>query len=164
MKDINIEFESFTDDQMNTFHNNQQGNDIYSICIPRDIDFMWSIPGVKEMKFLKDTQDENCEYIGTYHASNQFDILKAVFLKILLPHIKVKDEYLDEIKICWTKNISHNLINSCDVVCSEYNDSSINSKWLDMNELYLVHNKDFYLHLIGDMPELTDWTDELSQN
>jgi len=158
--EIEIEFKSITDNQLTTYHN-QHNDNIHSIYMERDVDFLWCVPGVKEMKFLKDSQDENCDFIGTYEASNQFDIIKAIFLKVIIPNVYVSESFAENIRIRWTDNLAHNLIKKCNVKCSQYSDSSINSKWLDMNLEYLISNKELYSHLIGNRPELLEWTNNL---
>lgn len=159
MEDVLLEFKSCNDKQSQTYHTDQ--NSLYSTFRPSDPKFAWSTPGLKELDFNTDVQIENGGLIGNYIVSDKFDILKTAILKAHLPKIEVDPKYKDKVVICWCKNIGHNIIKDCTISCKAFNEKVINPKWLDMNYIYFVNNKEYYLHLIGNRDELIRWADNI---
>lgn len=92
-----------------------------------------------------------------FHTNMNFHYLIATDLCSTLPALRVKKEYQDRIRICWTHNVMHNMIESAQLKFDDEVPNSFDSVWLDKYKQYFVKTIDNYNLRIGSVACLTDW-------
>jgi len=117
---------------------------------------------VKTSKFdrrreaVKSVKEPNKFYKFTYNNSFHYLISSTLWQKF--PTVRVKSEYRNSIRVCWPKNLMHNLIlTGYFSIGDQHRFSLFDSNYLDKNFKYLCKNYEKYSKIIGNSPELTDW-------
>jgi hypothetical protein len=84
-------------------------------------------------------------------------------MKLKLPSIKVKDEFQETVRICWTRFIGHNICDNMRLEIDSKEYQSFPKQYFDFEFQFNIPNekKNQYKYLVGDIDFLTNWTDHL---
>ena len=95
--------------------------------------------------------------------NGKYDLLESVSIRVEIPMITVKSEYVDSIQIRWDDDIAINVCESGKLKYGDTEISSIDSKYIFLHsQLYTNHtNKEFFNNCIGNKKSLTDWNNFL---
>jgi hypothetical protein len=97
-----------------------------------------------------------------FDASNMFNILISTDLWQTLPSIKVKDAFKEKIQIRWCDNIGLNLVERASLSNGTFVIQSMDYVWINMYYQFFM-DKSKYDYIIGNRPELTQWTNKLPE-
>lgn len=102
----------------------------------------------------------------TYTVSDAFDYLLYTFLRQKLPALRVKKEYINQVRICWCHNIGHNIIESANLRFDDEVAQTIDSTWCDIFSQHFVPSEkwDHYKISIGSIPQLENWSTSLPEH
>lgn len=103
------------------------------------------------------------EDVVTYTANNTLHRLEHVDLIAELPALRVKKEFRETIRICWTHNLLHNIANQASMVKDEDLITSIDSKWMDEYAQHYLKpgTRETYNVGIGNVGFLEKWNEFL---
>lgn len=98
-----------------------------------------------------------------YKINTKFQYLRYTYMKIKLPHIKVKEECKDRIQICWPYNIGLNVVNSASWKIDDCVIQKIDSVWNNINAQFFrkADKTGHYNNMIGNVGFLQAWSNEL---
>ena len=101
--------------------------------------------------------------VVTYIANNTFDRIEFVDMIAELPALRVAKEFKDQIRICWTHNILHNIVNEASMFRDETLITGLDANWLDQySQRYIKPGfREIYNSGIGNIPFLEKWCDFL---
>jgi len=122
------------------FFPNQENKCPYSIVYKK-------IPSIKNDKSSIFTVD------------NDLDLIIRTYLYYQLPAIRVKEKVRDVIRICWSHNLFHNIINSASFMKDRIQLTSFDTVTLDIYKKFYLRNGfgKKYNEGIGNVPELENW-------
>lgn len=136
--------------------NNEKGQEIDSI-------FLWGFTKKSRGShtYIKMTRKLiSDEYI--FDASNIFNILISTDLWQTLPQIKVKDSFKEKVQIRWCDNIGLNIVERASLSNGTSVIQAMDYVWINMYYQFFLDKKK-YDYIIGNRPELTQWTDKLPE-
>lgn len=101
----------------------------------------------------------------TYSPNKTMHFLEAVDLFFQLPKIKVKDAYKNKVQIAWTPKVGHRIAIHGKLYYGDNVELTLDSGTLDITEAWFNKGgkNEAYSAAIGEIKELTEWTDELSR-
>lgn len=91
------------------------------------------------------------------------DFLLYIYSMRNFPGYKIKDEYKDNIQICWVHNLGHNNISRIDMMIDNDPKQTITNTWLDIYSQNFMKwgYKKTYRKCVGDSKYSQEWTNEL---
>lgn len=96
-----------------------------------------------------------------YTASKKFDSLFKLEAHIPLFPIHVKEKFAKTVSICYPHNLGHNILPMGECKIDDEHIEYLDSIWMDIYSQYFVEKRDLYNRMIGNIPCLEDWTNEL---
>lgn len=93
----------------------------------------------------------------TFHTNMNFDYLISTDFCITLPALKVKKDYQDRIRISWTHNPGHNILELSQLKFDDDIVNSFDTLWLDTYKQFFMKHVDNYNLRIGNVPCLESW-------
>jgi hypothetical protein len=100
---------------------------------------------------------------STFKANVSYDELLYVNCRLELPTLKIKEEYIDTVKIAWCHNVGHNIIKTGKFTIDGKEYQKFDKIGLDIAYQFETPNdkKQNYKERIGSIPMLEDWTTHL---
>jgi hypothetical protein len=95
--------------------------------------------------------------------SVSYDRAHIIWIRQLIPAVEVREGH-DNVEICWTPNLGHNIIRNAIL---EVNNSKfeLTSTALDIiSQFYLTGSRNMYDRMIGNTEALTSWTKSLPES
>jgi hypothetical protein len=152
-----VDLETLTDFQKELHITNNPTEEIMTVFIKTQEKTTWHsrVP-------MKLSSNETNGVI-TYTANNTFDRIEYVDLICDIPALQVKKEFKDTIRICWTHNLLHNIVNTASLYKDEILITTIDTYWLDnYSQRYIKPGfREMYNVGIGNVTFLEEWSDYL---
>lgn len=120
----------------------------------------WKSTIIRELEI--ETKEEKTVYKVD---SSSFDILEKTVMILNLPELKLKNEFVGTIQICWIKNLLHNIYSKAVLLFDSDPKQTLTRHTNTIDRNYLFENddgkRDQYLEHIGNRESLTNWTSTL---
>lgn len=169
LKVLNKDIDSITDFQKSLYNNSTSDNiNLTSDNETDDVNTRFSC-AVEKYGWSSHTKlkmvhtIENDEIV--YTASKNYDVLFDAEIHIQLLNISVKDDYNNLVRICYPRNLGHNICNKGQLFIDSVYHQSIDSKLLDIKSQFYMKSgsgkRELYNNMIGNISELTEWQTSL---
>lgn len=121
------------------------------------------VPIDERLELITLDEGRSDDTLLSYRVNINYNSLLYTKLRLKLPPIKVKDEFKDSVRICWTRYLGHNICNNTRFTIDSKEYQSFPKQWYDINYQFNIQNnkKDEYKYFVGDIPMLTNWTNHL---
>lgn len=155
----NIDLSNITDFQKEMYDVLDENSS--TSLIPRFLATFKQRPWSDNMLIKLSRVEEAGKYI--YSPNMKFDFLLYCFYYTQLPFLKVKEEHIDKIQICWTHNLAHNITKKCEMYYDDSTPQTFDTVSLDIYRQFYLKKKlrKTYDINIGNDPRLISWTSEL---
>jgi hypothetical protein len=98
----------------------------------------------------------------SFETDSRFDCLLTTDLWQVLPEIRVKNKFKDTVQVCWCMNIGLNIVREASLVTETSTIQTMDSIWLNRVTQHMLQiDRDHLFQMIGNVPELTSWSNQL---
>lgn len=118
----------------------------------------------QETKIMdKSNGTPNFGYNFTVVVNKSGDFLNLCWLLLELPEISLKDDVPEEMRIRWTENLMHNLIEECNMTFNDTVIAKFDNYILDFNAEFNIDESKYngYMNIIGNTPDFLKPTRKL---
>lgn len=121
----------------------------------------WSICVLETVPSTEASDQDNIT--NTYTINTKFDYLLYLYFTVKLPALKILKKYKNTVRICYTHNLGHNIFNNAELRYNNSPKEKLNKIWMDIYSQFFMKPgfRDHYNIMIGNVPMLEDWNNNL---